>query len=77
MIGKTFQVLSSYDGDSGVYYKINGYTIPHYAVRKIVDFNDIEKSESQEIAEEEVTVKLSRADYNKLIELLNNEQKKD
>jgi hypothetical protein len=57
MVGHTFQISSSHDNNFGVSYKINGYTVPHYAVRKIVDFNDIEKSEAQETTTIEVTKK--------------------
>jgi hypothetical protein len=70
MVGKSFDITKVEDSGLGVFYVINDSYIPHYAVRKIVDFSDLENSETREIAEDEVTVKLSRKDYNKLIELL-------
>lgn len=71
MIGKTFPIQTSYDNYGGVYYEANKHLISHYAVRKVVDFDDLENNKSQETTEDEVIVKLSRKNYNKLIELLN------
>jgi hypothetical protein len=66
MVGKTFKIQTTYDNDHSVFYEVNGRDLPHYAVRKIIDFNDIEKSESQE----KITVELTSEEYNKLKKIL-------
>lgn len=76
MIGKSFEIESVLNHDTGVSYCINKfYYFPHYAVRKIVNFSDIENNVSQDNTKHKVTIELSPKQYEEFINILKDESK--
>jgi hypothetical protein len=67
MIGKRFCVENVCDDCDGVSYGLGGYYFPSYAVRKVVDFADLENPESEPELKPDEIIELNGKKY-KLIE---------
>jgi hypothetical protein len=71
MIGKQFCIERAYTDLGGVCYGLGDYYLPHFAVRKVVDFAELEKPKP-EPEKKTVTLELTDEQLEKIKEVLKN-----
>jgi hypothetical protein len=75
LVGKKHKIKLVYDTYTGIYYSLSislnhNYVFPHYAVRKVVDFAELEPK--AEVEKKTVTLELTDEQLEKIKEVLEN-----